>query len=185
MLKKIAMLAFLLSAASQANAFSSTNISLYLAPKLSYIGMQAGQNSNEVLVPELGVGAGLTVNHLLYLGGELFANRQFLTIKNGSNNTSDLRPKYEWGGSVLPGIVFDPRALGYGRLGLVSARFADLNQIQTGVQAGIGIEVRLMPMFYLAGEYTFTRFRHLDGVDGTPFSDQYSVGITYRYPGFE
>ena len=179
MLKKLVTSIFLLSCTSPVFA----GFSFYVAPKLSYIGMTSTNNRNEVLVPLLAAGAGVSMD-MLYLGGEVFANRRFMTIRNGPNNANDLRPSYQWGVSVLPGIVFDSYSLGYARFGAVSSRFGKIGETKTGVQVGAGLEVKAISTVYLNGEYTYTRYRSLSAVIGAPTSDQFSLGVVFRFPGY-
>ena len=174
--------------------------SVALANGAPYVGASAGVNTDVFNVKDdfgntinfggrgavgnIFAGYGAMISQSFYLGGEVFANRRFMTIRNGPNNANDLRPSYQWGVSVLPGIVFDSYSLGYARFGAVSSRFGKIGETKTGVQVGAGLEVKAISTVYLNGEYTYTRYRSLSAVIGAPTSDQFSLGVVFRFPGY-
>lgn len=151
-----------------------------------YFGVSVGEktnssnNRNARGVPAtLSVGYGALVSQSVYMAGEIFGTA-------GTANVSDngLKSTYGYGVSFIPGVMISDHTMGYARIGAVRTRFTPTglsNRSVTGGQLGLGLQTSLMQSWDLRGEYTYTAYSSLSGVSGSPRSDEFTVGLVYKF----
>jgi opacity protein-like surface antigen len=125
------------------------------------------------------VGFGGNVGNGLYLGGEIFS-----TLANGSITDNGLKSTYGYGVSFMPGVMLSDHTLGYARLGMVRTRFTPLSlkdSTITGTQVGAGMQSGLMQNWDIRGEYVYTNYNTLPGVVGALRSDEFNLGLVYKF----
>jgi outer membrane immunogenic protein len=139
-------------------------------------------------------GYGATVNQNIYLGGELFAGATNANAKvKDSDGTANLRTKYSFGISFIPGYMLTDHTMLYGRVGLVKTRFEAKDtsagttttdrKTLTGGQVGLGMQTSLTQNVDLRGEYVYTGYRSAKmlGDKMTPSTDQFNLGVVYKF----
>jgi opacity protein-like surface antigen len=127
------------------------------------------------------------LNSSFYLAAEIFGQHgaQLQNYRNDlNNNLNPIGLKTTWGAglSVLPGFVFADPIMGYLRLGALVTHFQDAGQTTTGGQVGVGLEGSVSESWDLRAEYTYAVYQSLTGL-GSPRSDQFRVGVLYRFWG--
>lgn len=199
MLKKIALASAILAA--------STGVAL--ANPAPYVGVSSGVVVNTLNISShhhsveaggyrgvpfnLFAGYGGMVNCNFYLAGELFGT---VATANISDNDAQLKSTYGFGAAILPGVMLSDHTLGYIRAGVVRTHFKlddDAKQTKTGGQFGVGLQTNLCQNLDLRGEYDFVSYgslshdgehhhgHHHHGVSASPRSDQFTVGLVYKF----
>jgi outer membrane immunogenic protein len=146
-------------------------------------------------------GYGATVNQNIYLGGELFANASNTDVKGSANVVGtgasanlDLRTKYSYGVSFMPGWMATDHTMVFGRIGVVKTRFEYKETATgfpsqtsrkniTGGQLGLGMQTDLTQNLAVRGEYVYTSYRSTTmlGNKIKPSTDQFNLGLVYKF----
>jgi len=155
---------------------------LYFAPVALYQQISAKHLVFEGISPRWSLGYDTVFSGDFYFGFELYADYPIANIKTSRSvhTLPNIRPKYSWGGSILPGMVFDDYVDGFLRLGAAVTNFSQWDRTLKGYQVGIGMDYRLSTSTKLRGEYDFVGYQVLDGV-GQPHANQASVGLVYNF----
>ncbi|HLB57421.1 MAG TPA: hypothetical protein VJL60_01255 [Gammaproteobacteria bacterium] len=161
------------------------------------------------------VGIGGAISKYIYINGEGFLNgntqiQARTTTLDGSNNGQvELSSRYNYGGSILPGLIFNNNNTQvYLRLGFVRTNFyytinvnsyVANNTTQTGFQSGIGIKTKLTSInshLELRGDYIYTNslaFNTENFVNNNtggsaitsyhinPTLGQFTIGVDYNF----
>lgn len=161
----------------------SSNVAFAVAP---YVGASTGVKVNTSTdrnyrgVPaNLFIGVGGQTGNGLYLAGEVFS-----TVATGTISDNHLKSTYSYGVSFIPGVMISDHTMGYARLGAVRTRFISsglANTTITGAQAGAGLQTNLMQSWDLRGEYVYTAYNKLSGVNGSPRADEFNLGLVYKF----
>jgi opacity protein-like surface antigen len=151
-----------------------------------YIGVSAGERTNTAtttnyrgMPANLFVGYGADLNQGFYLGGEIFFSPATATIKDDG-----LKTTYEYGASLIPGLVISDRTMAFARLGLVRTRFTPKgvsDKTVSGAQFGLGIQTNLMQSWDLRAEYIYSDYNSLAGIQGPPRTDAFELGLVYKF----
>lgn len=115
-----------------------------------------------------------------YLGAEGIAeltDRKFWTVHN---NGDVYRNTMNFGGSILPGYLFNPSNLIYLRAGMVYGRFEGyqdntINDSRLGWHKGFGFESTLTRSISLRAEYSAIKFKSFE-----PPDEHFLIGLNYR-----
>lgn len=147
-------------------------------------------------------GVGWDATPQFYLAGEIFGdgsstNTSTKTINTGTVPASvNMRLRYSYGGSILPGYIINPAALVYLRLGGIRSRF-DFHQTVvpsyatsnlskktvTGGQVGIGLQGNFSNNFSVRGEYNYTSYRSFNSFGNIICArdNLINVGVLYNF----
>lgn len=151
-----------------------------------YLGASVGLTNNSTntwwannyrgVTGNLAAGYGGIVSPNFYLGGELFAVPGSLSV-SGSNTT-----KTSWGvgASIIPGVMFSDKTMGYARLGAIESRFTSPGSAKLGGQVGLGIQTNLCQNWDLRGEYVWTKYPTVKYITA-PTTDAVNLGVVYKF----
>lgn len=159
---------------------SSYAVSLYFGAAAEFDNMMGGSASYNGFAPRALLGFGGNIFSPVYLAGEIFADEDVIDQNNTlDQNQNSVRTRFSYGGSLLPGISFDPDTVAFVRLGAVETRFNDLNLWRTGYQIGLGGQLTFFNCWTVRGEYTYSRYRNLSQLDGNLHSNSYLLSLIY------
>jgi outer membrane immunogenic protein len=142
-----------------------------------------------------------------YLAGEVNANMSSVTFDSSnyeflhsSTANTHYRMQYGFGLSILPGYIFTPATLFYGRLGYANGNFnistndtslAKTKKNLSGLRFGVGINQSLSQQIAMRMEYSQVNYRStsFSVVDGTttkttsikPTTGQVEFGLVYKF----
>ncbi len=181
MFKKIFIASAILSTTSTV-ALPST-----LATGAPYLGASIGIVDNTSSVGNFrGVpltisgGYGATVNHTLYLAGELFGVLGTPTLDSNANaGSGSIKTTYGYGASFIPGVMISDHTMVYGRLSILESRFTNYGKTVGGGQVGLGMQTSLTQNWDLRGEYDYTSYNKFSGVSVK--SDAFNMGWVYKF----
>lgn len=164
-------------------------LGLSLGPRVNYTGAPTVFNGIEVIGS---AGWGWMVTPDFYLAAEVFGGDSF-DVKEypipGQGKAGSIRTTYDYGASLLPGIMINDTVLAYLRLGYIGAHFRnEPNTIcncqnganRNGWQVGLGGESNLCGGWDLRGEYVYSQYSSLPRV-GTPRTHQFTLGLLYKF----
>jgi opacity protein-like surface antigen len=124
-------------------------------------------------------GYGADLGQGFYLAGEVEG-----TIGTATVTDNGLKTTYNYGISILPGVLISDHTMGFARLGVVRSRFTpsgENNSTITGVAIGVGLQTSLTQNWDLRGEYTFISNQNISGVSGKPHTDETTLGLIYKF----
>ncbi len=176
MLKKIIAIMLILIG-NVSNAFAG---SFYLGPSLIYQNTYTRLLRYESFNPGGFFGYGSVIQESMYFGGELFANVRTESFNNKTNNNLDLKNKYSYGFSLIPGFFFDPTFMGYARIGFIQTRFNQPSSTKNGWQFGGGLEMSLTSNWNARAEFDYIKYQALTKVIGSPGAIQFGLSAVYR-----
>jgi opacity protein-like surface antigen len=162
-----------------------------------YLGLSIGPRVNVTTIPSsfvgfdgtASLGYGMMAYPNFYLAGEIFGggSANIKAYKN-ANGTSP-RSTWNYGASVLPGVMINNDVLGYLRAGVVRSRFTSVrpngstvssNKNLTGFQVGGGAQTNVAPNLDVRGEYVYSQYQNtsvLNKVQG----HQFNLGLVYKF----
>lgn len=151
-----------------------------------YVGASVGARTNASGSPAiyggvegiLSAGYGHMWNRF-YLAGEFFGGES-AQVRNAINNQSDMQSGWSIGGDLIPGYLINDRVIGYLRLGGVSTQFNGADTNQGAWRLGGGAQTTLYKNLDLRGEYIFSQYQTIQSM-GTPYSNQFNLGIVYKF----
>lgn len=159
----------------------AANAGLYFAPSALYQHIAARHVSFEGISPRWALGYDTVFSESFFAGIELFADWPFALLNNHRTQyVPYLRPKYTYGLSLLPGMVFDDYVIGYFRLGGLMTNFPQYDTRQKAFQVGVGMQYKLYSGLSLRGEYDYVQYQVMDPVR-QPKANQASIGIVYDF----
>jgi len=151
-----------------------------------YIGLSIGERTNtnkyfnyRGIPGDLFVGYGANLGQGFYLAGELISTFATATI-----NDNGLKSTWGVGISLIPGLMISEHTMAYFRLGYVRTQFqpkTTSNKTLNGGQLGFGLQTSLLQNWDLRGEYTYSNYSSLKGGGGNPSSDEFSLGLIYKF----
>lgn len=147
----------------------STGVTVNTADTLNYTGMPG----------TIFGGFGANMGQGFYFAGEVFA-----TFGHATMTDNGLKSTYEYGVSLIPGIMISDHTMGFGRLGLAQTRFAPSgvnNSTVTGVQFGLGLQTSLTQNWDLRGEYDYTLQKNLSGLGSSPRTNDTTIALVYKF----
>jgi opacity protein-like surface antigen len=154
----------------------------------AYIGASVGLRTNYTRTPvvykglegtlSLGYGEMLTPN--FYLAGEIFGgdSAQLVNYRDAAGN--GVRSTWSYGFDLIPGLMLTDTVLSYLRAGVVRSRFSNQSANANAWQAGLGMQTNVATNWDLRFEYIFNVYRSVN-VIGNPYSDQYNLGLVYKF----
>lgn len=177
-----------------ASAILAATTGFAVANPAPYVGISTGvtvntMQRNIVMNAYRGVplnvfaGYGGVVSQSFYLAGELTGT---IGTANMSNH-STLKSSYGLGASILPGVMLSDTTLAYARVGVVDAKFPQLNnKARVGGQIGAGLQTNLTQNIDLRGEYDYVAYRTgtvkgTNNISVAPRADQFTVGLIYKF----
>lgn len=176
MLKKI-LLTLVVFVATLSTVFAST---FYVGASAKWQKISATHVSYSGAFPTLAIGIGDWTNNWFYLAAEAFADLHPIQFNNETFNNENLRIRWEYGASIIPGIYFDEMLMGYLRLGMISTDFDELDTWKSAYQVGAGIQSRLNACWDVRAEYIYSRYRGINDL-GHAKMDTVGVGVIYRF----
>jgi opacity protein-like surface antigen len=170
--------------ADETNTFACTTNSFESGP---YVGSSLGLKTNYTSNPAIYKGANAQlflgvawVSPAFYFGTEVGAGID-AEIQNYKNaDYPGLRDSWNLQLGVLPGFIVADSILTYVRLGLVRTHFSDVATSVTGGQVGAGLQAAVARHWDLRGEYVYSFYETLGSL-GTPRSDQFTLGLIYKF----
>jgi len=180
MLKKV-LLTFLLFILS--TDFCSAG-ALYVGANLGEVTNTTDTNNGNFRGMPVGVslGYGVILSQSFFLGGELFS-----TLATMGFQDNGLASSYNFGFSLLPGILLGDHSMFYGRVSIVGTRFSPSsstgsgkNSTVVGGQVGVGLQAGLTRNLDLRSEYVYSAYTSFHQV-ASPRQDQYNLGLVYRF----
>lgn len=147
----------------------STGILINTAQFVSYRGMPG----------TVFAGYGADLGQGFYLGGEVEG-----TIGTATVTDFGLKSTYNYGISILPGVLISDHTMGFARLGLQRTRFTpsgESNTTITGVDVGIGLQTSLTQNWDMRGEYTYVANKSISGIGGKPHTDETTIALLYKF----
>jgi opacity protein-like surface antigen len=167
-----------------------------MANSAPYIGASAGMEVNTVNrnvavgtyrgVPfNLFAGYGALLSQTFYIAGELLG-----TVGTGDvSGTNTLKTSYSLAGSIIPGIMINNSTMLFGRAGVISSHFTNLNDSREGGQFGLGMQTGLTQSVDIRTEYDFVAYKSLTttkipGYASTtisPRADEFNLGLVYKF----
>lgn len=152
----------------------------------AYVGFGFGVQTNTSKISNfrgmpvsLFAGYGADMGQGFYLAGEIFVTPVTANISNNG-----LRSTYNYGISIIPGLMLSDHTMFYGRVGILRTHFIPTfanSATVTGGQLGLGIETSLTQNWDLRGEYDFVASKSLGGSQGSPRSDIATLGLVYKF----
>jgi hypothetical protein len=176
MFKKILAISVVF-ATSLSTAFAG---SFYIGPSIAYDSLRAGHIRYAGIYPVLSGGYDDWVWDWLYIAGEIFASPKSIDVNNEPKNGENLKTKYIYGVSIIPGINLDEMLLAYVRFGFASAKFQELDTTKGGTELGIGLETKLMDCWSVRAEYDYAKYSSIPSA-GSLRADAFSLGAVYRF----
>lgn len=161
-----------------------------LANTAPYIGASTGVTTNTAnktsgsyrgMPFNVFAGYGGIITQSFYLAGELTG-----TIANADIANNGLRSTSGFGGSMIPGVMLSDHTLAFARAGIVRTHFSvpgSSGKNQTGGQFGLGMQTSLTQNLDLRGEYDYTAYRSINsyGISYKPRTDQFTLGLVYKF----
>lgn len=112
-----------------------------------------------------------------YIAGEFF-------VIPGTISFSDhgLKSTYDYGLSILPGLLLSDRTIVFVRGGVVRTRFNE-KETKTGGQVGLGMQVTLTQNIDMRYEYDFSAYGSFNKKHSTqePRNDTFNLAIIYKF----
>lgn len=123
-------------------------------------------------------GYGGLVDPSMYLAGEVSVTPGTVNISNNHG----LKTSYNYGVSVIPGLMLTDHTMAFARVGGVAAHFTGANKTRAGAEFGLGMQTSLTQCVDVRGEYDFVSYRHItsDSVHVSPRADQVAVDFIYN-----
>jgi opacity protein-like surface antigen len=169
-----------------ASAILAVTSSVAMANGAPYIGASLGQKTNTStetnfrgVTGNIFVGYGATIGEGVYLAAEVYSN-----VATASISDNGLKSTYGYGASFIPGLMISDHTLGYIRLGILRTNFTPSGASSASVSAGqlgVGLQTNLMQNWDLRGEYDYDAYNSLGGVSGKPRSDEFNLGLVYKF----
>jgi opacity protein-like surface antigen len=170
-----------------ASAMLAISSGVAFANGAPYLGLSTGVITNTVtsanfrgMPGTIFAGYGASLGQGVYLAGEVFG-----TIGTATINDDGAKSTYNYGLSVIPGMMLSDHTMGYLRLGLTRTRFTPRGPVASttvsGAQVGLGIQTSLTQNWDLRGEYTYTAQRHINNLSGDMHTDAATLGLIYRF----
>ncbi len=154
------------------------------------VGIYGNEAANYRAVPvTVFAGYGFDLRGFFYLGGELFFTPTMGELTS-SMFGNYLKTTYDYGLSFIPGIQVSEHTLAYARLGWTGARFKHQDSNANGPQFGLGLQTSMTQNWDLRAEYSIATFDidkatnrwHPFSIhDATVRSDQFNIGVVYRF----
>lgn len=120
------------------------------------------------------------VEDLGYFGVEAFATPGIIPMTQANApGTATVKSSYNFGASILPGLVMGPQTVGFFRFGLITSRFSETDSHKTGAQLGVGLLTSVSPAWDIRGEYDYSIYGGV-GRAGSPKSDEFQLTFIYR-----
>lgn len=167
---------------------------LYNYQASPYIGASIGDITNNTTLPAayrgiqgtLSGGYGILFNHV-YLAGEVFggSNANIKDMSVGNLTVTSVRSSWFYGGDIIPGFMINDSVLAYLRGGVIRTYFNNVRQQSTGWQAGGGLQTSIYKNLDIRGEYVFSEYQRIGRPGftpvGKPLSDQFNLGLVYKF----
>lgn len=151
---------------------------VYIKPTFSFMSTAINStNPSEVYSPTIAAGLSGIFSEFLYLGGEVFWTPKSIPLHSQSNN---MRISFQYGVSLLPGIVLDSSTIAYGRIGAITSMFSSLNEKKSAAELGLGVLYDWSSSWSLVGEYDYMRYQSFSGL-GAPITNQFTVGLMLKF----
>ncbi len=177
-MKKTTLLCSILAACFSSSVFAG---SLYIGPTLLAQNTTASHSNFSGIRPRVALGYAGTMDNY-YLAAEFFVIPTTVTLSNVVNQGGvSTKTTRSYGASLLPGIMFNDKLLGYLRLGAMSSSFSSPKVMKTGYQAGFGLQTGLTKNWDLRGEYIYTAYSSAMPNLGAPKSNELGLGVIYRF----
>jgi len=154
--------------------------SFYLGPGVAYEDIRGGGADYNGIGPRIIAGYGGIFRDSMYLAGEVFGEPRSITLQNTQSSTGvNLKARYSYGASLVPGYDIDGTLMAYGRLGISYVRFDKMNATRNGCQLGLGLEYRLNEVWSARGEYDYIAYSSV--ADVSPRDNQILVSVLYHF----
>jgi len=129
-------------------------------------------------------GYGMTFQDHYYLGGEVFG--AYSSNKVGVPG-DDMRLKYSFGISLLPGVKLSDSTMLYTRIGWVNSKFEGpgFDRSRNGVQLGVGFETMVANNVSARLEYDWARYQRFSaagfGAGARPEVNVVNLDVSYHF----
>lgn len=153
-------------------------VGLSLGPRVNYSNNPAVYKGLEAT---LSIGYAALVTPMFYLAGEAYAGDSAqLRDYPSAGSSLDVRSTWNYGASIIPGIMLTDNMVGYIRGGMNRTRFSRISRYATAWHAGIGIQSNIVQNWDIRAEYVYNQYNHADGVNN-PYAEQFNFGIVYKF----
>lgn len=166
-------------------------LGLSTGPRINYTGAPSVFNGIEV-VGSAGWGWMFTPD--FYIAAEIFGGDSF-NVKDygatGLGETGSVRTTWNFGVSLLPGVMINDSILGYVRISYIRAHFrnnptdticdCDNGTNRNGWQVGLGGESNLCGGWDVRGEYVYSQYTNSIAGIGIPRAHQFTLGLVYKF----
>jgi outer membrane immunogenic protein len=140
-------------------------------------------------------GYGGLITNTIYLGGEVFFNDTLGTmhVTYPMNTSLEYQTRHSYGFNIIPGFMLSPTTMLYGRVGFVRTNFetsvsnvfdSDNDAVDvSGTQGGLGLQTSLNNHLDLRGEFVYTKYSSFTtyGIESKPTSNQFNIGLVYKF----
>lgn len=170
-----------LFAATFSTCFAEFTGHFYIAPTLYYQSIFNSDDTRyEGIAPGASLGYGDAVYPWLNLAAELFATFESVSLNNKAQLGISLKPRYNWGGSVVANLPFDEQVSFLLRLGLLSTKFQKIEVSKTAWQVGAGLVVNMSCNWDFRAEYDYLMYGRIENV-GAPRAGMIAVALVYSF----
>jgi opacity protein-like surface antigen len=138
---------------------------------------------------DLFTGVGYTFKNHYYIAGEIFGSMSSAKRKYDEDGVKgELKTKYSYGISLIPGIKVTNNIMMYGRVGLNRIKIEDtLNKKSTsktknGLQLGLGVQTMVANNVSVRMEYDWTHVGNVKMLKGEKFTgNQVKFQVAYHF----
>ncbi len=174
MFKKLIVATAILAASSSIYASGSP----YVGGSLGLINNSSngGHTSYRGIDGNVSLGYGATIAPNFYLAGEAFVVPGSISIAD----TNATKTTWGVGASIIPGVKFSDKTIGYARVGVIDSHFSSQDENAVGGQVGLGMQTNVCQNWDVRGEYVYTKYKDVGWVS-SPNSDAFNVGLVYKF----
>ena len=153
-----------------------------------YIGASVGVRNNYSGAPAvykglegiLSLGYAGVLTPSFYLPAEIIGANS-LQLRNYRDPDGDgIRTTWNYGISLIPGVMITDYIMGYVRVGAQRARFTNIGEHKCGWHVGLGGQGNIAPNWDIRGEYVYSSY-HRTSELGRPRADQFNVGVVFKF----
>jgi len=153
----------------------------YIGPSLAFADNTADHTSYRGVNPKLSLGYGTFYTPHIYLGTELNASFNTLTLSSTTaNNAENIKITNSYAAGILPGVKLSDETLAFLRLGVVNSYFNSVKTRSSGGQVGFGLQTYFFDDWDVRGEFIYTGYNSLSGIH-SPESSTFVLSFIHSF----